>query len=58
MSQEQDREFFRNYSIVIGIIAVTMVVFIFLARALGGSDETYVEQRKDDVAARTAPVAS
>jgi len=56
MSQEQDREFFRNYSIIIGIIAVTMVVFVFLARALGGSGEDHSDQRMGAVAARTAPV--
>ena len=56
MSQVQDREFFRNYSIVIGIIAAAMVVFIILARAIGGNDEAHAAQRKDAIAERTAPV--
>ncbi len=32
MSQEQDKVFFRNYSIVIGILAILIIVFLGLAR--------------------------
>ena len=35
MMQEQDRVFFRNYSIVIGILAVMIVIFFILARIFG-----------------------
>ena len=39
MSQEQDRIFFRNYTIVIVLIAIAMVVFFFIAQAVGTDDK-------------------
>lgn len=39
MSEEEDRVFFRNYPIIIGLLAVMIVVFIFLARAITGGDD-------------------
>jgi cytochrome c5 len=57
MSQEQDREFFRKYSIVIGIIAVAMVIFYVIANSIGGRDEEYTTARAEQTAENTAPVA-
>ena len=56
MSQEQDRAFFRNYSIVIGVLALMIVVFIVLARVIGIDDEAV--SARDEAAMResTAPV--
>jgi cytochrome c5 len=45
MSQEQDRTFFRNYSIVIGIIAVAMAIFFVIAQIVGGRDEEHASMR-------------
>jgi len=56
MSEEQDRVFFRNYSLVIGILAVMIVVFIVLARNFGIDDQAYIDQRAESVARTTAPV--
>jgi len=55
MSQEQDKKFFRNYSLVIGSIAVMMVVFIIIARIIGTDEEAQTKQREAMVAKRTAP---
>ena len=56
MSQEQDRVFFRNYSIVIGILAIFIVLFIVAAKLVtpdnGGSSQA--QQAKVDK--NTAPV--
>jgi cytochrome c5 len=57
MSQEQDREFFRNYSIVIGIIAVAMVIFYVIANSIGSRDDEYTAARAEQTAENTAPVA-
>lgn len=56
MSKEQDQVFFRNFSIVVGILAVMMVVFIVLARAFGIDDEAEMERRASTVSERTAPM--
>ena len=56
MSQEQDQAFFRNFSIVVGILAVMMVVFIVLARIYGIDDEAEMERRASSVSERTAPM--
>lgn len=55
MSQEQDRVFFRNYSIVIGLIAVAMVVFYVIANAIGGREEEYTAARATQTDANTRP---
>lgn len=55
MSQDQDRVFFRNYSIVIGIIAVAMVVFYIIANAIGGREDEYVAARASRTDANTQP---
>lgn len=56
MLQEQDRIFFRNYSIVIGILAVMIVIFLFLARMIGMTDEAYAMPQAKEVSKRTEPV--
>ncbi|MEJ2762183.1 MAG: c-type cytochrome [Gammaproteobacteria bacterium] len=39
MSKEQDKIFFRNYSIVIGILALMIIIFLIAARSIGISEE-------------------
>jgi len=39
MSKEQDKIFFRNYSIVIGILAVMIIIFLIAARSIGLNEE-------------------
>jgi cytochrome c5 len=58
MSQEQDRVFFRNYSIVIGLIVVAMVVFYVIANAIGGRDESNDPARAARVEANTKPAGA
>lgn len=57
MSQEQDRAFFRNYSIVIGIIALAMVIFYVIANSIGSRDDEYTASRAEQTAENTTPVA-
>lgn len=56
MSQEQDRIFFRNYSIVIGILVVMILVFLVLARMFGMDEDAETVRRADQVAETTKPV--
>lgn len=56
MSQEQDQRFFRNYALVIGILAVMVLIFFTLAQIIGEDEEANVQQRAAVVAERTAPV--
>ena len=56
MSQEQDKVFFRNFSLIVGALAVLMIVFIFAARIIG-FDEAADKNRKAAAAAQnTTPV--
>ncbi len=56
MSQEQDKIFFRNYTLVLVLIAVMMVVFIVIARIIGTDEEAMAKQRESMIANQTAPV--
>lgn len=56
MSQDQDKVFFRNYSIVIGILAVMIVIFIVAARLVGIDEEANMNQRAAETAENTAPM--
>ena len=63
MSQEQDKIFFRNYTIVIAILAVAMVVFFMLAKNFGSNDKLNTERaaileekRANMVTEETAPM--
>jgi cytochrome c5 len=56
MSEEQDKVFFRNYSIVIGILAILIVVFLVLARIVAPVQETHTAKASGEAAENTAPV--
>lgn len=56
MSQEQDKVFFRNFSLVVGILAVMMVVFYIAASMSGTDKEAEMKLREAAVAEATAPV--
>jgi len=55
MSQEQDKIFFRNYSLVIGALIVMIIIFIVAARTVGIDEEAEARQREELIAKRTAP---
>ncbi len=56
MSEEQDKIFFRNFSLAIGFIAVMMVAFFVVANFAGSDDEADAKMRASEVAKTTAPV--
>ena len=56
MAEEKDREFFRNYMIVIGLLAVMTVAFIVFAVKYGSNEEAYILEREGEIAALTAPI--
>ncbi len=56
MSQEKDQLFFRNFALVVGILAVLMVIFIVLSRIYGIDEAAEAERDATAVAERTAPV--
>lgn len=56
MSQEQDKVFFRNYSIVLGILAVLIAIFIVAARMVGIDEEADASLRASETAENTTPV--
>ncbi|MEM7026775.1 MAG: pseudoazurin [Pseudomonadota bacterium] len=55
MSQEQDQIFFRNFSLIVGGIAVTMLLFFILAKIVVDDDEAQVKMRADKVGEITKP---
>ena len=55
MSQAQDAKFFRNYALVIGVLAVMILVFFTLAQIIGSDETASRQQRAAEVAERTAP---
>tara|TARA_R110000782_G_scaffold75529_3_gene150582 strand:+ start:634 stop:1149 length:516 start_codon:yes stop_codon:yes gene_type:complete len=56
MSKEQDKLFFRNFSLALGIIAVMMVVFFVVAQFAASDDEAEAKIRSAKVAEVTEPV--
>lgn len=58
MSQEQDKIFFRNYSIVIGILAVFLFFSFVLAQFVGIDEEKAMKQREALTAEMTEPEGS
>ena len=56
MSQEQDKIFFRNFSLSLAIIAVMMVVFYVIAQFAGTDEEADAKMRAAAVAKATEPV--
>ena len=56
MSQEQDQRFFRNYALIIGVLAVMVLIFFTIAQIIGEDEQASVQQRAEVVAKRTTPV--
>ncbi len=56
MSKEQDQIFFRNFSLVLGLIVVMMVTFFVIARLVATDDEAEARMRAAKVAKLTEPV--
>ena len=56
MSSDQDRVFFYNYSIVIGLLAVMIVIFLALALYLGVDEDAIALKQSTKVSANTVPV--
>lgn len=59
MSNEEDKIFFRNYSIVLGILAGMIIIFLIAARIIGlGHEQTRAMNggQSDQVAKATQPV--
>ena len=56
MSQEKDKAFFRNYSIVIGILTVFIVIFIIAARSVVPSDDGLNPRQVAKADTNTTPV--
>ncbi len=56
MSQEKDKVFFRNFSIVVGLLAIMMVIFIIAARIVGIDEQAAAENRAAIVSELTAPM--
>ena len=56
MSQEQDKIFFRNFSLSLGFIAFMMVAFFVVAQFAGTDEEADAKMRAAAVAEETAPV--
>jgi len=56
MSQEKDKVFFRNFSLIVGALAMLMVIFAIAARVVGIDETAEAESRAPDVAKRTEPM--
>ncbi|MEQ8288589.1 MAG: c-type cytochrome [Gammaproteobacteria bacterium] len=56
MSQEQDKIFFRNFSLVVGGIAVMMIVFFIAAKIVNPGDTAADDKRAEKIAEITKPV--
>ena len=56
MSSDKDRVFFYNYSIVIGLLAVMIIIFLVLALYLGVDEDAVARKQSTKVSANTVPV--
>jgi len=56
MSSDKDRVFFYNYSIVIGLLAVMIIIFLVLALYLGVDEDAIALKQSTKVSANTVPV--
>lgn len=56
MSEEKDRAFFRNFSIVVFVLAVMMVAFLAIAQQVGNANPISMDEAA--VTARTQPVGA
>lgn len=56
MSSDKDWVFFYNYSIVIGLLAVMIIIFLVLALYLGVDEDAVALKQSTKVSANTVPV--
>ena len=56
MSQEKDKVFFRNFSLIVGVLAVMMIIFITAARFIGEDETANAKQKAAAAAKLTAPM--
>ena len=56
MNSKQDKVFFYNYSIVIGLLAVMIIIFLVLALYLGVDEDAVALKQSTKVSANTVPV--
>ncbi len=56
MSSKKDKVFFYNYSIVIGLLAVMIIIFLVLALYLGVDEDAVARKQSTKVSANTVPV--
>lgn len=56
MSKEQDQAFFRNFSLIVGALAVMMIIFFIAAKISGGMAKSQSTLEESMVDERTAPM--
>ena len=56
MNLKEDKVFFYNYSIVIGLLAVLIIIFLVLALYLGVDEDAVALKQSTKVSANTVPV--
>lgn len=56
MSQEQDKVFFRNFSLIVGALAVLMIIFMVAARIISVDEEAIKKRQAASVSKVTAPM--
>ena len=56
MSQEKDRLFFRNFSLVVALLAVMLMAFFAVAVMVGSDPQADIQRRAADVREMTQPV--
>ena len=56
MNSKEDKAFFYNYSIVIGLLAVMIIIFLVLALYLGVDEDAVALKQSTKVSANTVPV--
>ena len=55
---EQDKKFFKNYSIILGLLAIMIAIFLIAARTIGldEMDRVMASRHTKDISEQTAPV--
>lgn len=56
MGSKEDKAFFYNYSIVIGLLAVMIIIFLVVALYLGVDEDAVAQKQATRVSANTVPV--
>ena len=56
MGSKEDKAFFYNYSIVIGLLAVMIIIFLVVALYLGVDEDAVAQKQATKVSANTVPV--